>query len=514
MTILKFTSGKDIQPNYKIERGYFKNLVSVVKKEKQFPIKIGIKESIEGFEKTLGNVDSLDNSTFADYNKLNLELGEESENTIYNSKDKIISGLEGESFSNIDIEPKENSFYIKTYKKKKYDPSLQKLKIKISNYAEKELSKILTGPSDTPLYVAVTGRKQLLVSYPTSTLRRIRRGTRVANKELKDRFYKKEKHRNLYAKYYYPFVWNEKSLRFQKISRRKKWKTIRVEERYNLVTNKNSLDRRLPSKSSQLTNSNYGLVFGFLSRIDAEFYMKKAMLENRVRYTDYWGTLFWGRQKKQRHRAFTEVGLRVRPSTIKSFYEMEKENKIPRKGKKADNIFILVPRFFKYKRIQGKGKRKFKGLVNFPQKMLSKQGFEGIPVYKTKPVERKVFKPEPAVYEKYLKRYEKYFKVKKIFITLNKEEYEFFAKRDKKNLIFYKDEKEFVDTFTNVSNERRELYLEQVQNLLDNVNKKLRKTKDIISTMNFVEKNYDDPYLLEKTSYYIRKVKKRQLFTL
>ena len=53
MTILKFTSGKDIQPTYKIERGYFKNLVSVVKKEKQFPIKIGIKETIKEYEKSL-----------------------------------------------------------------------------------------------------------------------------------------------------------------------------------------------------------------------------------------------------------------------------------------------------------------------------------------------------------------------------------------------------------------------------------------------------------------------------
>jgi hypothetical protein len=172
---------------------------------------------------------------------------------------------------------------------------------------------------------------------------------------------------------------------------------------------------------------------------------------------------------------------------------------------KRNHIFILIPEFFRYKE---SGEKILISTLNFPSKMLTKEGFKGIPVYKTKPIIKKYIPKNTEAFNDLLKR-KNYIKTENLFLTFDKEEYQSLSKDDKKELIFYKKEKDYTDTLTNVVYETKQKLLNNTIDFLNKVKKKCKTIKNLNLVNNYIVENYNKKNLLEKISYYIDTIEKK-----
>lgn len=245
------------------------------------------------------------------------------------------------------------------------------------------------------------------------------------------------------------------------------------------------------------------IVLGFLNGYDAEIY-KKQIIKN------------YGQKKVQRSILNAKkIKLKLNGSikikrTILSNIKYFFNNFENFEGETFSNSFILVPKFFTY---SGKRKRK-RVQVDFPVLMLSPFGFGGIPVYKTKPISKKILLSNQKNFKELGIR-QKYLKTKTIFITLNKNEYKKFAKIDKRNKIFYDLEENLDHVFTSslkkVIREKHTNSLKEFEKVLIKIKNKIKTLEKVKLLKQFIFDNYDENNLLEKTSYYIDKINKQNL---
>jgi len=413
---------------------------------------------------------------------------------------------------------------LKAKARKKYFATFNEVKEKINTYARDVIIEGDLTPEDHPVFVpVVTGKydkQSIAIAYPRSVYDRLSKKIVFENKKSRERFYEGVRRfliRDILVGIAYEFYFAYEYPEY--LSNIEKYKDNllllkdpdRAENfiegffRYNALVEPGYRYLRPPCSTE---GENYALVFGFLNPIDANLYKKAILHENkayekRIRWPDF--------------RSYY-ISVQMLPTSIKDFYNLDAEKKSKDyENKVINNIPVLIPEFTKYKSIKNK---KIKGIPNFPKEMLSKEGFDGVPVYKTKPIEKRHLITEPVVKikKKDLKKKTpvirlniKDFKRKTLFITLDKDEYKRLEKKDRKNLFFYKKETDFLDTFKNVFNERKQFCLEEVEELLKGIRKKIKTPRDMTSTLKFIEKNYESPHLMEQTSVYIDKVKRKQI---
>lgn len=231
------------------------------------------------------------------------------------------------------------------------------------------------------------------------------------------------------------------------------------------------------------------------------------------------------RQKRYIHSKKRSV-LKIKPMNLTDLKNSLKESKYFEDFEKnsISNILVLIPQFFLYekKKLFFMFDRK-KVIENFPITMLSKNGFFQ-PLYQTKPLKKKQVLKN-SKYFKSLRIPLKDLDNETLFTFLNKTDYDKLCKKDKKGVYFYKEKKtiitpidkyEFNDErdmgqFQNAIYRQRQNYLEKLGALLLKIKNKVRNLKKLILIKNFINDNFDEPFLLEKTSYYIDKIKRKKI---
>ena len=452
--------------------------------------------------------------------------------------------------------------------KEKYATKYLELKKVLSSYVDDEYKRNPLVPKDTKAFVVVSGgtrrRPRIVTSYPNHVFHTFNSDTRLTNRyHLKE--FKRFRIKNQYLRNclsYWPwwlehkFEHNPYEQPFRKFPKGFKIKAVQLQDNYQMLVHRGFSDRRKPSPENEKT-TDFSVAFTFLAKMDATLFLEQARVENRALLgEDKW----WVRNKAIKHNDDIYNYSSVKESTLENFYRLLKKSQNKNKGRKVKKVGVVIPKFLYYKPVKVKTKRnvkrlkikyrikkalkllrgqqpelvsrKFinfdrrarknyyvkkrtfkrirpKGLPDFPKEMLSESGFQGVPVYKTKPVEKNKFLSIP-------KRYKKYFTGKTLFITLDKNQYRKSSIKDNKNITFYKlkEEDRYIDNLKNVIEERKGLDNEVLENLLKNIDRKRWRGTELNSTLNFVKKNYNEPNLLEKTNYYIKKVKRRSIFRL
>ena len=385
-----------------------------------------------------------------------------------------------------------NIKYQQAFISKKLDPNFQNefnhLKEKIINYVEKDLENNSLVPINTKVYVIVEkNQNEILSSYPSLLYYRINKLNTIAKQNILE--WKEDIE---YYLCYFKFLRRKK---FQRLPRRPRFYYIDLYTSYENLTSKKHLQKRFTKQKIEQNP----IVLGFLDEDDARLY-KKEILRNNFLYINQNKKI--KRKIKKRDKVILSYSLKIKPTTLlnikdslKIFEKMEKTNII--------NTFILIPKFFNYSFINNKQKIS----SNFPIEMLSKFGFYGTPVYKTKQIEKKLLKSNSENFQD-LSIPLRYLKTRTFFITLNKNEYEKLAEKDKNKLFFYEKEKDFTDNLKNTLNQQNKYYLKQTEKILLKI-KNASKTLEKLSLIkSFISNNYYEKNLLEKTSYYIDKINK------
>jgi len=385
---------------------------------------------------------------------------------------------------------------LKEEKNELYEKQLFLLNEKIIEYVKNELNKNSLLPSKTKIFVPVF-EKEILTSFPVSVFFRLTKKNNFLRRAMIA--VKKQKgQENIYLKYYFPVsekdLYDPKAVKFRDISRRRRWDLLKYRHSFKLLTKSLDIKKRGIYKIEENPEKS-ALMIGFLSFQDANIYKNQVIHENRLINND----VFF----KDLNSVFIEKKITIKPISLENFYKSFSsffdinENSI-------ENISILIPEFFIYKKIDNKTINVKK---NFPKQMLSKEGFVGIPVYKTKLIEKKylisTYKNESS-----LKIPIQYLKNKNRLITINKTEYELLKKNDKKNLICYKKENDFIDTYINPIFEKNKNYFEQTKQIIKKIRKKCKTINDIDFIYKFILENFCERNLLEKTSYYMDTIQK------
>jgi hypothetical protein len=267
-------------------------------------------------------------------------------------------------------------------------------------------------------------------------------------------------------------------------------------------TNKNRRNYILLNENNTLG----AITLGFLSKKDAYIYKKEIMMKRlastrRTRVVIKKGRL-------TRLRKYSKVHFR-----LKNFIQL-KTTKISNvkdeiktfqdfKGNKINNTLIIIPQFLNSDfKVPKKGTT-----INFPEQMLSKNGFIGNPIYKTKPISKKVYKSkiDNKFNVLYTKRNSNF---KTIFITINKKTYKNLEKKYKSYLILYKEEKNFVDTIQNIKKEWTSIVTKQINSLQKKIKENSNSILNLKKILNFILENKQETNFLPKISNFIDKISK------
>jgi hypothetical protein len=425
-----------------------------------------------------------------------------------------------------------------------YEQEFQILREKVINYLQKNSETNNIIPLNTKIYVPVYKNKneedEVITAYPSILYYRLNERN-LSIKQTIQNVEEQFKYRNTYFR----LLFTSSSFR-KHCSRRARYELLfNIQKQKSLLINQpNSLSRyysllriirkfypnekiklQIPSAKILLSERNWmkknllverslvfpknqslgqiPIVIGFLNKSDAEIY-KKQIIKN------------YSQKNINRRRIIAKKNERILNCSIKikrtilSNIQYFFNNFEDVDGDSISNSFILVPKFFTYS-----GKRKRKHVrIDIPILMLSRYGFGGIPVYKTKEISKK-FLLSNQKNCKELSIPKKYFKTKTIFITLNKNEYEQLAKIDKKNKIFYEFEEEeerlFTDSFKKIIKENNKSHLKQFKKILIKIKNKIKTPEKLKLLKQFIFDNYNENNLLEKTSYYIDKINKQNL---
>ena len=383
--------------------------------------------------------------------------------------------------------------------KELYYLKFRNLRQKIYNYINDELSINSLIPLDTEIFVNVY-ENNILASYPSTLFYELDKIKYFLKYGSDSNFFNYQK-LTTYLKYYAPLIRNKKSVRFLRLSRRRRLGILLKIYNYKMLTNNSLIAKRNYLQDNNLEKNS--IVLGFLNQNDANLYKHKVLNENRQ------PGLFYNHRNYRRLVRFTKAlmhnkCIQVKPTTIRNIYE-SLENYYDIHLNQRNHIFILIPEFFRYKE---SGEKILISTLNFPSKMLTKEGFKGIPVYKTKPIIKKYIPKNTEAFNDLLKR-KNYIKTENLFLTFDKEEYQSLSKDDKKELIFYKKEKDYTDTLTNVVYETKQKLLNNTIDFLNKVKKKCKTIKNLNLVNNYIVENYNKKNLLEKISYYIDTIEKK-----
>nr|YP_010443815.1 hypothetical protein NQY37_pgp099 [Vacuolaria virescens]UTE94702.1 hypothetical protein VvirPt_p087 [Vacuolaria virescens] len=394
---------------------------------------------------------------------------------------------------------------LKEIKKELYEKQLFLLNEKIIEYVKNEFSKNSLLISKTKIFVPVF-EEEILSSFPRSVFFRLTKKNNFLRRAMIGIKNQKEQE-SIYLKYYFPVserdLYDPKAVKFRDLSRRQRWNLLKYRHSFKLLTKALNIKKRGIYKIEENPEKS-ALMIGFLNFQDANIYKNQLIDENTLINDNYIvNNLNSVSCEEETSINPLEKEITINPISLENFYKSfssffdMNENSI-------ENISILIPEFFIYKTIDNKTISVKK---NFPKQMLSKEGFVGIPVYKTKLIEKK-YLISTYKNESNLKIPTQYLKNKDRLITINKTEYELLKKTDKKNLICYKKENDFIDTYINPIFEKNKNYFEQTKKIIKKIRKKCKTINDVDFIYKFILENFCERNLLEKTSYYIDTIKK------
>ena len=369
-----------------------------------------------------------------------------------------------------------------------FEKDFQVLREKIISYVQDDYKQNPLIPEDSKIFVNVTFAKsqpEILSSYQSVLFYRItKKNNLVRNTELE---YKKD-----FDNHINYFVYFLRLRKYFRLPRRGRFEFINLHDIYKFTIKKQYIQRRvliLKNENSKLNS----LIFGFLGESDALLYKKKIISDHEL-------TFSINKRFKKQTRPILEDSIKIETTTLANLQTALEKFEDFEKIIIKPNL-ILIPKFFNY----DLSNKKQKGLINFPDRMLTKTGFYGTPVYKTKPLAKKFLISNTKNF-KDLPIPRKYLESKKIFITLDKQEYEELMKKDKKNFLFYKDEKDFTANIKNVITEQNKISLIEINQLFNKIKTKCKTIAKLKQVKEFFYNNYNEDYLLEKTAHYIDKI--------
>jgi hypothetical protein len=407
-----------------------------------------------------------------------------------------------------------------------FEQEFKELKEKIVDYINKDLQTNSLIPFNTKIYVPIEkNNEEILLSYlfPFYFI-----WGEVAKTFLK---YNKQHESRIFEYYdscesklskYYEYAINNFELGFFSLKIKSIESDLEFTHQYKLIQLFGkfikSTDEQLKKYSYKETEKNQeiiSLLLGFLKKSDAILY-KKQILRNNYQFYNLKSPHYNLKKKNN-----SEFSIKIKSTTISGIkYSLQTINySKEKKFSNSKSTFILVPKFFNYnfifnkKPTKGNEKEKNKNkkvkevLLNFPGLMLTKVGFKGIPIYKTKQIEKKLLFNNRNNFKK-INISPKYLKTKTFFTTINKDEYENLIKKDKKKLFFYNKEEEFTDNINNIIKKQNKNYLIQIRELLLKIKNKSKTINKLRLIKEFFNNNYNEKNLLEKTNYFIDTINK------
>nr|YP_010443670.1 hypothetical protein NQZ01_pgp097 [Merotricha bacillata]UTE94557.1 hypothetical protein MbacPt_p084 [Merotricha bacillata] len=223
---------------------------------------------------------------------------------------------------------------------------------------------------------------------------------------------------------------------------------------------------------------NRPIFIGMMQKHDAEIYRKYIASENNLDYS-----------------------LEIKSTTTK----LAKKS-LSRNNNSFDNgkygILIIIPRFFEYKKINSK----ITPSLNYSRYLETGYGMYNMPIYKTKPISKKILFAK-----------NKFVKPKKIFTTLYRKEYKHlyneYYKQRKANLqtkFFYKFRDDYIDTTKGIVIKEREVYGNKILKIVSKIINKIKTVNQLKIIKNFFIENSNDDGILEKTDLFINKVSRNK----
>jgi len=372
---------------------------------------------------------------------------------------------------------------------KKFQPEFEKdfqvLREKILNYIEDDYRAHNLIPEDSRIYVNVHFAKtepEILSSYQSVLFyRTTKKNSLVTKTELE---YKKD-----YDSYCNYFTYFLRLRKYFRLPRRGRFEFMNLHDVYKFTVKKQYLQRRVLILKNQNAKLN-SLIFGFLGQSDALLYKKKIIRDHEL-------TFIINKRFKKQNIPVLDDSIKIESTTLSDVQNALEKFEDFEKIIIKPNL-ILIPKFFNYNLTD----KRQTGLINFPDKMLTKTGFYGVPLYKTKPIAKKFLISNNKNF-KDLPIPRKYLEGKKFFITLDKQEYEDLLKRDKKNFLFHKEETDFTDNIKSVIAQRNKMSLVEINHLFNKIKIKCQTVGKLQKVKKFFSDNYNEDYLLEKTSHYI-----------
>lgn len=401
-------------------------------------------------------------------------------NKIENKKQKFIDSNEQKLLLN-------QAFIYKKFTTE-FEKDFQILREKIINYIEDDYKRHPLIPENSKIYVNLTFVKtkpEILSSYQSVLFyRTTKKNSLVPKTELE---YKRDF--DTYSNYFSYFL---RLRNYFRLPRRGRFEFMDLHDIYKFTVKKQYLQRRVLILNNENSKLN-SLIFGFLGESEALLYKKKIISDHEL-------TFVRNKRLKKKNRSILEDSIKIQTTTLSNLQSALEKFEDFEKIIIKPNL-ILIPKFFNY----NLAAKKQKGLINFPDRMLTKTGFYGIPIYKTKPIAKKFLISNNKTF-KDLPIPRKYLEGKKFFITLDKQEYKELLNKDKKNFLFYKEEKDFTDNLKNVISERNKIALIEINQLFNKIKIKCKTVAKLKLVKEFFENNYNEDYLLEKTAHYIDKI--------
>lgn len=422
------------------------------------------------------------------------------------------------------------------FKKKdvNFEEEFKEVRERIVKYVKNDMKNNPVLSRNLQIYVVVNDNThEILSSYPSTLFNRLNEDNLI-NKNFLE--YKKLYNFEYYIRYFLDFMFLPI---FNDLPRRMKFDFIDSYLKYeNSILNKENFPRRFFFEPDQNLQQN-SITLGFLGKSDANCYrrhillktmpFKASVIKKRLKRV----YLYLRKKKKSRssrrskgYKYFQKrFPIKVKAMKLVDLQNSLKESKYFEDVEKnrISNIFVLIPNFFSYEK-----KKLFfmfdtkKVIKNFPNEMLSRNGSSHT-IYQTKPIKKRQVLRNYK-YFKDLKIPLKYLDDETFFITINKTEYEKLAKKDKKKVFFYDKKVKIKTTFGNLEfnydqaqtdfsttiYRRKQHSLEELATLLLKIKNKIRNLKKLVLIKNFINNNFDEPHLLEKTSYYIDKINRKR----
>jgi hypothetical protein len=371
---------------------------------------------------------------------------------------------------------------------------IKNLIIIILNYYKDNLP-ITSKFSNIPVFVPVVSiknKKEIVTSYTKKTYPSLNKYLFKRTKLTKN--YVDQQIKNFFYTYnVLPLTRRNRTYELIRVPRRRRLDLFKTEHHYKFNVIKQFFYKR-PISEKQKEKDKIAISLAFIGVNDANFYKQELIRKSKP-------TVFIPRDKVFRKKLIAKLkkSVEIKQTSIlnivNSFKNLDKKNDFK-------NTLIIIPEFLKYNKLKN---NKLKVLENFPKKMLSKTGFLGTPICKTKILNLKnIIKTEQK--NKHLNIPLKYYSSKFRLVSLDKINYELEAKQNINS--FYEKEKNFIDNVTNTVEEEKELFLIEIYKIINKIKNKCKTITKLNLVYKFLLDNYNEAYLLEKTSHFIDKINK------